>query len=64
MTAFAFERSGLTVTSGISATAGVRKTAMEISRSSRTRMNTISVVGEERVTSRAYACRAGTTYCV
>ena len=45
MTAFALERSGLIVTSGISATAGERNVAIASSAISRMPMNTISGVG-------------------
>ena len=61
MTAFAFERSGLMVTSGIRATAGERKTDMERSRRISAPINRIIGAGFALVTIRADACRAGIT---
>ena len=48
MTAFAFDRSGLIVTSGISATAGERKVAIAMSVIRSSAMKRISVLGLSR----------------
>ena len=61
MIAFALERSGFTVTSGISATAGERKVDMAIRTIIRMTMNQITGDGLDIVTVLIYACRAGTT---
>ena len=61
MTAFAFERSGLMVTSGIRATAGERKTDIERSRRISAPIKRIKGAGFCLVTILAYACRAGIT---
>jgi formylglycine-generating enzyme required for sulfatase activity len=61
MTAFALLRSGLTVTSGISATAGLRKVAIAIKIASNSTTKVINGTGFSAVFSAAYACRAGTT---
>ena len=61
MTAFAFERRGLSVTSGMSATAGERNTAIDTRIMSSSTMENTSVVGLSAVACQAQACRAGTT---
>ena len=61
MTALALDRRGLGVTSGISATAGDRKVAMLSRMISSSATNTASAPGCAAATSRAQACRAGTT---
>ena len=55
MMALALERRGFRVTSGIRATAGVRKVAMEISSISRTARKITTVMGFSRVTAAAQA---------
>ncbi len=64
ITALAFERRGLIVTSGISATAGERNVAMEISAMSRSaiKMTNVPLCSEEM--RRTTAFLAGTTYFV
>ena len=61
MTALALERSGFSVTSGISATAGERNVAMETRMMSSSATNSTTVPGCVRVMVWAQACRAGTT---
>ena len=58
------ERSGLTVTSGISATAGDRNVAMAISVKSNNNPNKTSGTGLEVVCFQAYLLRAGFTRLV
>jgi hypothetical protein len=58
---FAFDLNGFTVTSGISATAGERKVAIDKSVIRRTKIKTIRVEGFCPITILAYACLAGTT---
>ena len=60
-TALAFDRRGLGVTSGISATAGERNVAMDSRMISSSATNRITVAGCARETASAQACRAGTT---
>ena len=62
MTAFALERSGLIVTSGISATAGERNVPIATNSNRRMQINATKGAGCASVTDEAYACRAGTTY--
>ena len=59
--AFAFERSGFTVTSGISATAGERKVDMETRVMRSAAMNMMSAEGFSFVSLFTHALRAGTT---
>ena len=61
MTALALERRGFKVTSGISATAGERNTAMDTRITNSRAMKNTSVTGLLAVASQAQACRAGIT---
>ena len=61
ITALPLLRRGLRVTSGISATAGERKVAMEISSSTRIAIKRVTAWGCSLVCAWAYAWRAGAT---
>ena len=61
MTALALERRGFRVTSGIRATAGERKVAMDTRMMSSSTTKKIRVEGCSAVICQAQACRAGTT---
>ena len=61
MIAFALDRSGLMVTSGISATAGLRNVAIAIKTTSSSTTNKISIVASWAVAAAAQAWRAGAT---
>ena len=60
ITAFAFERKGFIVTSGINATAGERNEAIEINTTSSTAINSPVRTAPAELISSAYACLAGT----